>query len=179
MNKEQKDGGWNSGEFCPYCMGGVRPGEPCPACGLTQSSYTPAPHHLPPGTVLMDRYLIGRALGEGGFGITYIGRDLRLEVKVAIKEYFPSGLAARDAAASMDVHACMGRGNPGYEQGLSRFLCEARTMARMEKQPQIVMVRDYFEANNTAYIVMEYVEGTNFIDLAARRGGRIPRNFSL
>lgn len=174
MNKEQKDGSWNSGEFCPYCMGGVRPGKPCPACGLTQSSYTPAPHHLPPGTVLMDRYLIGRALGEGGFGITYIGRDLRLEVKVAIKEYFPSGLAARDAAASMDVHACMGRGNPGYEQGLSRFLFEARTMARMEKQPQIVMVRDYFEANNTAYIVMEYVEGTNFIDLAARRGGRIP-----
>ena len=64
MNKEQKDGGWNSGEFCPYCMGSVRPGEPCPACGLTQSSYTPAPHHLPPGTVLMDRYLIGRALGR-------------------------------------------------------------------------------------------------------------------
>lgn len=174
MNKEQKGGSWNSGEFCPYCMGSVRPGEPCPACGLTQSSYTPAPHHLPPGTVLMDRYLIGRALGEGGFGITYIGRDLRLEMKVAIKEYFPSDRAARDADASMDVHSCMGRGNPGYEQGLSRFLCEARTMARMEKQPQIVMVRDYFEANNTAYIVMEYVEGTNFIDLAARRGGRIP-----
>lgn len=174
MNKEQKDGGLNSGEFCPYCMGSVRPGEPCPACGLTQGSYTPAPHHLPPGTVLMDRYLIGRALGEGGFGITYIGRDLRLEMKVAIKEYFPSDRAARDADASMDVHSCMGRGNPGYEQGLSRFLCEARTMARMEKQPQIVMVRDYFEANNTAYIVMEYVEGTNFIDLAARRGGRIP-----
>ena len=89
MNKEQKDGSWNSGEFCPYCMGSVRPGEPCPACGLTQSSYTPAPHHLPPGTVLMDRYLIGRALGEGGFGITYIGRDLRLEVKVAIKGILP------------------------------------------------------------------------------------------
>lgn len=174
MNKEQKGGSWNSGEFCPYCMGSVRPGEPCPACGLTQSSYTPAPHHLPPGTVLMDRYLIGRALGEGGFGITYIGRDLRLEVKVAIKEYFPSDRAARDAASSMDVHSCMSRNNSGYEQGLSRFLCEARTMARMEKQPQIVMVRDYFEANNTAYIVMEYVEGTNFIDLAARRGGRIP-----
>lgn len=174
MNKEQKDGGLNSGEFCPYCMGSVRPGEPCPVCGLTQDSYTPATHYLPPGTVLMNRYLIGRALGEGGFGITYIGRDLRLEMKVAIKEYFPSDRAARDAASSMDVHSCVGRNNSGYEQGLSRFLCEARTMARMEKQPQIVMVRDYFEANNTAYIVMEYVEGTNFIDLAARRGGRIP-----
>ena len=155
-------------------MSRVRPGEPCPVCGLTQDSYTPATHYLPPGTVLMNRYLIGRALGEGGFGITYIGRDLRLEMKVAIKEYFPSDRAARDAAASMDVHSCMGRNNSGYEQGLSRFLCEARTMARMEKQPQIVMVRDYFEANNTTYIVMEYVEGTNFIDLAARRGGRIP-----
>ena len=101
-------------------MSRVRPGEPCPVCGLTQDSYTPAPHYLPPGTVLMNRYLIGRALGEGGFGITYIGRDLRLEMKVAIKEYFPSDRAARDAASSMDVHACMGRGNPSYEQGLSR-----------------------------------------------------------
>ena len=70
-------------------MSRVRPGETCPVCGLTQGAYTPAPYHVPPGTVLMGRYLIGRVLGEGGFGITYIGCDLRLEMKVAIKEYFP------------------------------------------------------------------------------------------
>lgn len=81
--------------FCPYCMSPVEPGEPCPVCGLTEGSYTPSHHHLPPGTVLRDRYLVGRALGEGGFGITYIGCDLRLELKVAIKEYFPTDRASR------------------------------------------------------------------------------------
>ena len=64
--------------YCPYCMAQVNPGESCSQCGLTAGTYTPAPHHLPPQTALMDRYLIGRALGEGGFGITYLGRDLRL-----------------------------------------------------------------------------------------------------
>ena len=53
-------------EFCPYCMSRVRPGETCPVCGLTQGAYTPAPYHVPPGTVLMGRYLIGRVLGDGG-----------------------------------------------------------------------------------------------------------------
>lgn len=161
-------------EFCPYCMSRVQPGETCPVCGLTQGAYTPAPYHVPPGTVLMGRYLIGRVLGEGGFGITYIGCDLRLEMKVAIKEYFPTDRVSRHSATSLEVHSFMGKNVQSYERGLKRFLYEARTMARMEKQPQIVMVRDFFEANNTAYIVMEYVEGTNFIELAKQRGGRIP-----
>ena len=65
-------------EFCPYCMSRVAPGQNCPTCGLTQGAYTPAPHHLPLGTVLGGRYLVGRVLGEGGFGITYIGGDLGL-----------------------------------------------------------------------------------------------------
>ena len=76
--------------YCPYCMSPAAEGSPCPGCGLTAGSYRPKPHHLPPGTVLMGRYLVGRALGEGGFGITYLGRDLRLELRVAIKEYFPA-----------------------------------------------------------------------------------------
>ena len=155
-------------------MSRVAPGQSCPVCGLTQGAYTPAPHHLPLGTVLAGRYLVGRALGEGGFGITYIGCDLRLEMKVAIKEYFPVDRVSRYSSSSLSVVSRAGTAGQDYSQGLKRFLYEARTMARMEKQPQIVMVRDYFEANNTAYIVMEYVEGTNFMDLAAQRGGRIP-----
>lgn len=160
--------------FCPYCMTAVEEGESCPTCGLTAGAYTPSPHHIPPGTVLMDRYLVGRVLGEGGFGITYIGCDLRLELKVAIKEYFPTDKVTRHAGASLAVTSYIGAAAAGYQQGKERFLHEARTMARMDKQPNIVSVRDFFEANNTAYIVMEYVEGTTFKELVAQKGGRIP-----
>lgn len=159
--------------FCPYCMSAVEDGVPCPTCGLTAGAYTPSPHHLPPGTILMDRYMVGRVLGEGGFGITYIGCDLRLELKVAIKEYFPTDKVTRHAMASLDVTEYVGLAASSYEEGKRRFLLEARTMARMEKQPQIVSVRDFFEAHGTAYIVMEYVEGTTFKELVKQRGGRI------
>ena len=69
--------------YCPYCMSKTDGDAPCPKCGLTEGAYQPKPHHLPPGSILLGRYLIGRVLGEGGFGITYIGFDLRLELKVA------------------------------------------------------------------------------------------------
>lgn len=160
-------------QFCPYCMTPVKEGEPCPSCGLTSGAYNPSPHHLPPGTILMDRYMVGRVLGEGGFGITYIGCDLRLELKVAIKEYFPTDKVTRHAMASLDVASYVGAASIGYEEGKVRFLNEARTMARMDKQPEIVSVRDFFEDHNTAYIVMEYVNGTTFKELVSQRGGRI------
>ena len=161
-------------KFCPYCMAPVEDGKPCGACGLTQGSYTPSPHHLPPGTVLKDRYLVGRVLGEGGFGITYIGCDLQLELKTAIKEYFPTDKASRVSEVSLDVTSYAGAAGINYKKGLEKFLQEARTIARMDKQPVIVNVRDFFEANRTAYIVMEYVEGTTFKELVEQRGGRIP-----
>lgn len=164
--------------FCPYCMSPVKPGESCPNCGLTAGSYVPSPHHLPPGTVLLDRYLVGRVLGEGGFGITYIGCDLRLELKIAIKEYYPVDRATRNASVSLGVTNFMGPAAQSFERGKQKFLGEARAMARMDKQQTIVGVRDYFEANNTAYIVMEYIQGTNFNDLVKQRGGRIaPEEF--
>lgn len=160
-------------EYCPYCMTPVGEDGVCPNCGLTSGTYTPLPHHIPPGTVLMGRYLIGRVLGEGGFGITYIGCDLRLELKVAIKEYFPTNWVARHSEVSLAVNNYSGA-ESSYAKGKSRFLYEARTMAKMDKQPEIVSVRDFFELNNTAYIVMEYVDGTTFKELVAQRGGRIP-----
>lgn len=146
----------------------------CPNCGLTAGTYVPSPHHLRPGTVLMDRYLVGRVLGEGGFGITYIGCDLRLELKVAIKEYYPVDKASRNAAISPELTGySVGPAREGFERGKKKFLNEARAMAKMDKQQVIVSVRDFFEANNTAYIVMEYIEGTTFTELVAQRGGRL------
>ena len=160
--------------YCPYCMTPVQEGEVCVACGLTAGSYQPNQNHLPPGTLLEDRYLIGRVLGEGGFGITYIGCDLKLEMKVAIKEYYPTEKVQRISDVSLAVSVPSQQMEGFFQSGKQRFLQEALIMARMDKQPEIVGVRDFFECNNTAYIVMEYVEGTTFKQLVAQRGGGIP-----
>lgn len=61
--------------FCPYCLSPVQPGTACPACGRDWEAYQPSSHHIPPGSLLHGRYRVGRVLGEGGFGITYLGRD--------------------------------------------------------------------------------------------------------
>lgn len=160
--------------YCPYCMTPVSENESCSVCGLTAGTYIPSPHHLPPGTVLMDRYLVGRVLGEGGFGITYIGCDLRLELKVAIKEYYPVDRATRNASASLEVTNFIGPSAKSFERGKHKFLSEAQVMAKLDKQNVIVSVRDFFEINNTAYIVMEYIEGITFHELVEKKGGRIP-----
>ena len=160
--------------YCPYCMERLGDIEgPCPHCGNDPLSYTALPHHLPPETVLQDRYVVGRALGEGGFGITYVGLDKVLGLKVAIKEYFPSSMAVRDASVSLVITGRYGGSIEGFDQGMEHFLSEARVMARMDKQRAIVGVRDFFEANGTAYIVMEFVEGITLLNYAKSLGGRI------
>ncbi len=156
---------------CPSC---VTRGEACPGCVLPAGSYTPAVYHLPPGTVLKERYLTGSVLGEGGFGITYIGCDMRLKMRVAIKEYFPKDKVNRIAKDSLSLSCYAGSAAGRYADGKGQFLREALTLAKMDKQSVIVGVRDFFEENNTAYIVMEYVDGTTFKDLTAQKGGRIP-----
>ena len=149
----------------------------CASCGMTPDSYVPSPHHLPPGTMLNGRYMIGRVLGEGGFGITYIAYDVNLEIKVAIKEYYPVDRATRNNTVSTDVTSFIGPSRISYEKGKERFIDEARALGKMEKQPSIVDIRDFFEKNNTAYIVMEYVDGETFKSLVEKNGGRMdPKN---
>lgn len=161
--------------YCPYCMHAVDDGGRCPACGLTAGTYMPLPHHLPPGARLRGgRYLVGRALGSGGFGITYIGRDLTLGTRVAIKEYFPSGRATRSAQRATEVVPIAGMPGDSLAEGRERFLGEAQRIASMEKLDAVVGIRDTFGENGTAYIVMEYVEGATLAQLAAQRGGRVP-----
>ena len=144
---------------CPYCMSPVQPGSPCPACGRNWERYQPASHHLPLGSLLQDRYQLGRVLGEGGFGITYLGWDAVLKRKVAVKEYFPTFLVSREVSLTLDV-TCHTSGNqPTYEKGREQFLREAKTMAKLDSIPEIVQVLDHFPEHNTAYIVMEFLEG--------------------
>ncbi|MBD8972520.1 MAG: serine/threonine protein kinase [Clostridiales bacterium] len=146
--------------------------EVCPYCGLEQRSYTPIPRCLIVGTRLADCYVLGKVLGEGSFGITYIGWDSLLEIPVAIKGYYPSDLVSRDVVRGNDnsVYLFSGIEKEEYDSRLERFLKEARNLTRFNQLPSIVSVRDFFYANNTAYIVMDYIEGESLKAYIKREG---------
>lgn len=116
-------------------------------------------HCLRKGTRLIGRYTIEGILGQGGFGITYLGIDELHEKKVAIKEFFPQGIVTRNIEYQDTVTVTFVGEKDNYEKGKERFLKEARTMAKFSKDEGIVKALDFFEINNTAYIVMEYLEG--------------------
>ena len=116
-------------------------------------------HCLRKGTRLIGRYTIEGVLGQGGFGITYLGIDELHEKKVAIKEFFPQGIVTRNIEYQDTVTVTFVGEKENYEKGKERFLKEARTMAKFSKDEGIVKALDFFEINNTAYIVMEYLEG--------------------
>ena len=155
--------------YCAFCSEKLS-GEVCDCCGKSITDYHTAPHWLLPGTVLAGKYEVGAVLGEGGFGITYIGRDTNLDMKVAIKEYFPSGVVNRNNTSSMEISALVGDTQSNFEKGKQGFLSEARTHAKFSNEQSIVSVRDFFEENNTAYIVMEYLEGIDLKDFIAQNG---------
>ena len=157
---------------CNGCMQPMDNVPVCPHCGYPANAKN-ASHQLPAGTILRDQYLIGRVLGQGGFGITYLGWDRYLETPVAIKEYFPSGMVMRETSLSLDVNDCGGDTAALFQHNRERFLREARTLAKFAGVPQIVRVQNLFLANNTAYIVMEYVQGITLKQYVARRGGRL------
>ena len=116
-------------------------------------------HCLRKETRLIGRYTIEGVLGQGGFGITYLGIDELHEKKVAIKEFFPQGIVTRNIEYQDTVTVTFVGEKDNYEKGKERFLKEARTMAKFSKDKGIVKALDFFEINNTAYIVMEYLEG--------------------
>ena len=132
----------------------------CPFCGKNPKEQNP-PHRLAAGTVLHNRYLIGATLGEGGFGITYVGFDQTLYIKVAVKEYYPSGIATRFNTISNDVRVSADRQQESFEKGKDSFLKEARSVAQFSNETGVVDVRDFFTENNTAYIVMEFLDGVD------------------
>ncbi|MBS6955582.1 MAG: leucine-rich repeat protein [Enterocloster asparagiformis] len=132
----------------------------CPNCGYEQDSTTQPLKALKRHTILHGRYYIGNVIGQGGFGITYVGWDLLLEMKVAVKEYFPSGSASRTNSYSNQIEwDSVETGEKNLSEGMDRFLKEARKMAKLDEVPSIVRVRDAFGENGTAYIVMDFVEG--------------------
>lgn len=141
----------------------------CPYCGYEPNTQPDNPLHLKPGTQLMDRYTVGRVLGYGGFGVTYIAFDSLLNQRVAIKEYLPSEFATRMAGNSQ-VSVFGGNKAEQFADGLLKFVDEAKRLAKFQSEEGIVRVFDSFEANQTAYIVMEYLEGETLTAYLEREG---------
>ena len=132
----------------------------CSACGKDISEYRQLPHTLKLGSMLNSRYLVGGVIGEGGFGITYIGLDTLLQFRVAIKEFFPNGMVNRNNTVSDEVMSISTEtAKELFSKSRENFLREARTLAKFTNESGIVAVRDFFEENRTVYIVMEYLDG--------------------
>lgn len=146
---------------CINCMKEMEKGETlCRHCGFGAAEYTQPLNALKLNTILYGRYLVGRVMGQGGFGITYVGYDLKLELKVAIKEYCPKSLASRDHSASNVLQWSFSQEQyQKWKECIERFSSEARKMAKLDELSGIVRVRDCFQENQTAYIVMDFAEG--------------------
>ena len=126
-------------EFCPYC--GYR------ALGGEQPKWI-----LPPGTVLNGKYEVGRTLGEGGFGITYLAWDVNMETRVAIKEYYPTTEVSRDVTSQggNSISKSTSGHYETFEEGMKRYVKEAATLSKFFDLPGIVSVKDFFYENETA-----------------------------
>ncbi|MCL2136732.1 MAG: PASTA domain-containing protein [Coriobacteriia bacterium] len=133
-------------------------GDLCPICGYDQASEADEAFYLVPGTVLEGKYIVGRALGAGGFGVTYIGYDAMLERTIAIKEYLPGDFATRMVGED-GLSVFPGVQKEQFDAGLSSFVDEAKRLAALSEIKGIVKIYDSFQANNTGYIVMEYLRG--------------------
>lgn len=134
----------------------------CPFCGFIENTLPKNVSYLRTGVVLKDRYIIGTVIGAGGFGITYKAWDNMFETVVAVKEYFPQGVVLRDNTASKtNTVSIYNVDDNSYEHGKERFLKEAKSLAKFNSHPGTVAIYDFFEENDTAYIVMEYLDGCN------------------
>ncbi|MDE6024752.1 MAG: serine/threonine protein kinase [Lachnospiraceae bacterium] len=158
---------------CPNCMQALQENEDiCSYCGFDINGYEERANCLKPFTVLENKYMLGRVIGVGGFGITYIGWDLNLQTYIAIKEYFPDSIAGRDAAKSKEVIPNE-TSREIYNKGLKRYVEEAQNISKFYQLQGIVSVKDFFYENGTAYIVMEYINGINLKEYLKNCGGRL------
>ncbi|MCI7726790.1 MAG: protein kinase [Clostridiales bacterium] len=144
----------------------------CEKCGFNGAENREKyPLALPLGSILYGRYIVGRVLGQGGFGITYLAQDYQTKGLVAIKEFFPDSMATR--TEKITVCPLSGERGENFAYGLNSFLEEAKTMAEFIGNPNITRVDCYFEENGTGYFVMEYLDGDSFLDYIKSHGGRL------
>ena len=144
----------------------------CPDCGYELGASAESSLHMQPGSYLANRYLVGKVIGFGGFGVTYIAWDTTLKIRVAIKEYLPSEFATR-AVGQTKVTIFSGNKAEQFNDGMVKFLDEAQRLKKFQDEPGIVRIYDSFEENNTAYIVMEYLDGET-LTKHLEQNGKIP-----
>lgn len=150
----------------------------CPFCGYSDGDPAAEAFCLTPGTEIAGRYVIGKMVGLGGFGITYRAWDKKMDTVMAIKEYYPSGLVNR-LPGETSVILVASKREREFIYGKTRFLEEARNMAKFNTHPNIVNVFDFFEANNTAYIVMEFLEGRTLSQILQKQNAPLPYDYCV
>ncbi len=154
---------------CMGCMAEIAEEERiCRYCGYQKNTDVKEAYYLLPGTILKNKYLVGRVLGYGGFGVTYIGWDQVLQRKVAVKEYLPSDFATR-SYGSRRVTVFSGEAAEQFQAGLESFLFEARRLAKFNAVAETVDIYDCFEENGSGYIVMEYLDGATVKEVLRKR----------
>lgn len=158
--------------LCSSCFAPIKK-EPCKKCGYHEPAYEAENMVLPVGTVLMGNFLIGKVLGKGGFGITYLAYDVKFDKIIAIKEYFPIELAMRRKGET----AILVRDNDAaelFKKGVRKFYNEASFVAKFADNPNIVKVYQFFYENDTAYFTMELLNGITLKDYVCRVGAITP-----
>ena len=147
----------NNKRLCESCFTEIT-AETCSCCGFNKSNYINDPSVLPCGSILMGRYIIGKMLGKGGFGITYLAYDSKTDKTVAVKEFYPNGLAHR-AGSNPTVTVSTSEDASLFQSGAEKFYSEAKLVARFNGNPGIVSVYEFFYENDTVYFSMEYLHG--------------------
>ena len=148
--------------YCEKCMRPLDGMSVCPVCGRLPAAPL---YHLEPGTILQEKYQVGRALSEDSCSITYIARDLSTDSTVAIREYFPMEDARRDSSKSNVVSEMQ-----KHDNAINRFVEKARLLSEFRNEPCVAGVYDYFRQNHTAYMVMEGPGGLSLQTYVQKKG---------
>ena len=166
---------WKESGLCESCFEPMeRALAVCPHCGYNAASpLSRGIAFLPIGTCLKERYVIGRMLGAGGFGITYLAYDRQRGERVAVKEYFPSALASRSPDDIAVIPMPIGEREEEFHKGAQKFYEEAEMISRFNGDAGIIKIFDFFYQNHTAYYVMEYLDGVDLARYMAKRERRI------
>lgn len=147
-------------KLCPVCFQEAMEHGECRNCGYHAEESSAVKDYLAPFTILKEKYLLGKSLGQGGFGITYLAENMQSGLRCCIKEYFPSGSASGRTPDGALILADE-ENRPEYEEGKQQFIEEACALQELRENISVVDIRDFFEENGTAYFAMELIEGCN------------------